>query len=58
MEIDASGQVTNVKVNRSLGLGLDEKAVEAVRQWKFSPGRKDGKPVSVQAQVVVTFRLL
>jgi TonB family protein len=58
VEIDASGQVTNVKVNRSLGLGLDEKAVEAVRQWKFSPGRKDGKPVSVQAQVVVTFRLL
>jgi TonB family protein len=58
VEIDASGQVTNIRVNRSLGLGLDEKAIEAVRQWKFSPGRKDGKPVAVQAQVVVSFMLL
>jgi TonB family protein len=58
VEVDASGQPTNIQVNRSLGLGLDEKAIEAVSQWKFKPGMKDGKPVAVQAQVVVTFRLL
>jgi TonB family protein len=58
VEIDASGQVTNIQVSRALGLGLDEKAIEAVRQWKFSPGKKDGKPVAMQAQVVVSFTLL
>ena len=40
----------NPKVVRSLGLGLDEKAIEAVRKWKFKPGYKDGKPVTVAAQ--------
>jgi len=45
-------------VVRPLGLGLDEKAIEAVQQWKFKPGMKDGKPVPVQAQTEVTFRLL
>jgi TonB family protein len=58
VEVDASGRVTNVDVIRKLGLGLDEKAVEAVKQWQFSPGVKDGKPVAVQAQVEVSFRLL
>ncbi|MGO9256927.1 MAG: TonB family protein [Bryobacteraceae bacterium] len=58
VEIDASGQVASLRVLRSLGLGLDEKAVDAVRQWKFAPGIKDGKPVSVQAEVEVNFRLL
>jgi periplasmic protein TonB len=41
-----------------LGLGLDEKAIEAVRQWKFKPGMKDGKPIAVQVLVDVNFRLL
>jgi TonB family protein len=56
--VDASGQVANVDVARSLGLGLDEKAMAAVRQWKFRPGTKDGKPVIMQAQVEMNFRLL
>ena len=42
---------------RTLGLGLDEKAVEAVKQWKFIPGMKDLVRVPMQARVVVTFRL-
>jgi periplasmic protein TonB len=58
VEVDASGKATNIKVQRSLGLGLDEKAIEAVRQWKFKPGYKDGKPVVVAATIEVNFRLL
>jgi len=58
VEVDASGQVTNVNVTRRLGLGLDEKAIEAVKRWKFQPGMQDGKPVTVQAQVDMNFRLL
>jgi TonB family protein len=58
VEIDPSGQATNIKVQRSLGLGLDEKAVEAVRQWVFKPGTKEGTPVTVAATIEVNFRLL
>jgi TonB family protein len=56
--IDASGRAVNAEVVRSLGLGLDEKAMEAVKKWKFRPGYKDGKPVAVVAQIEVNFRLL
>jgi periplasmic protein TonB len=58
VEVDPSGRPTNIKVERSLGLGLDEKAIEAVRKWKFRPGYKDGRPVTVAATVQVNFRLL
>jgi len=58
VEVDSSGKATNIKVQRSLGLGLDEKAIEAVKQWKFKPGYKDGKPVTVAATIEVNFRLL
>jgi len=56
--VDPDGLVRNVRVVRALGLGLDEKALEAVRQWKFKPGMKDGKAVPVAASIEVTFRLL
>ena len=56
--VDPAGRVTNPRVIRSLGLGLDEKAIEAVRKWKFRPGYKDGRPVAVTAQIEVSFRLL
>ena len=58
IEVNASGTASNIKVVRSLGLGLDEKAIEAVKQWKFKPGYKDGKPVTVAAPIEVNFRLL
>ena len=58
VEVWEDGVAHNIRVLRSLGLGLDEKAVEAVKQWKFSPGKKDGKPVKVLAQIQVSFRLL
>jgi protein TonB len=52
------GSTTNIRVTRPLGLGLDEKAIEAVRKWKFRPSMKDGKAVAVSANVEVNFRLL
>ncbi len=58
VEVDPSGKAVNIRVLHSLGLGLDEKAMEAVRQWKFKPGMKDGKPVTVAASIEVNFRLL
>ena len=53
VEVDPSGRAQNLRVLQSLGLGLDEKAIEAVRKWKFRPGYKDGKPVTVAATVEV-----
>jgi periplasmic protein TonB len=58
IEVDEKGQPMNLRVIRPLGLGLDEKAIEAVKQWRFRPGLKDGKPVRVAAQIEVNFRLL
>lgn len=57
-EVWEDGLPHNIRVVRSLGWGLDEKAVEAVRQWRFSPGTLDGKPVRVQVQIEVSFRLI
>jgi TonB family protein len=56
--VDESGLPRNFKITRPLGLGLDEKAIEAVQKWRFRPGYKDGKPVAVMALVEVNFRLL
>jgi periplasmic protein TonB len=58
VEVDPSGRPRNLRVVRSLGLGLDEKAIEAVEKWKFRPGYKDGHPVTVAATIEVNFRLL
>ena len=56
--VDVDGKAKNIHVTRGVGLGLDEKAVEAVQKWKFTPGKKDGQPVPVYATVEVNFRLL
>jgi protein TonB len=57
MIVDAAGRPRDIKVVRGLGLGLDAKALEAVRQWRFQPALKDGKPVDVQISVEVEFHL-
>jgi TonB family protein len=56
--VDAQGNPQNPRVIRALGMGLDEKALEAVRKYKFKPAMKDGKtPVPVMITVEVNFRL-
>jgi periplasmic protein TonB len=57
MIVGPDGKPREVKVSRSLGLGLDEKAIEAVKTWKFEPAMKDGRPVAVEISVQVDFHL-
>jgi periplasmic protein TonB len=55
--VDAQGNPQRVQVVRHLGMGLDEKAVEAVRQYKFKPATLQGKPVPVEVNIEVNFRI-
>ncbi|HEX4604565.1 MAG TPA: energy transducer TonB, partial [Candidatus Angelobacter sp.] len=55
--IGADGLPRNLTVVRSLGMGLDEKALETVRTWRFDPAKKDGRPVAVQMNIIVNFHL-
>jgi TonB family protein len=57
MIVDSGGRATSIAAVDPLGLGLDEAAVAAVKQWTFEPGQKDGKPVAVLCRAEVTFRL-
>jgi periplasmic protein TonB len=58
IEVWQDGRAHNIRLERGLGLGLDERAVQAVEQWRFRPGAKDGAPVRTGARVEVSFRLL
>jgi len=58
IEIDQQGKPCNAKVLQSLGLGLDERAVDTVMKWKFKAAMQDGKPVVSVATIEVSFRLL
>ena len=55
--IDAQGNVTDSRIVKPLGLGLDEKALETITTWKFKPGMRNGTPVPVRMMVEVSFRL-
>ena len=55
--VGADGRPSNIRVLSSLGMGLDEKAIEAVKNWKFEPAMKDGHPVRVEIAVEVDFHL-
>ncbi len=56
--VDTDGKPSHIRVVRGVGMGLDEKAVEAVRQYRFKPAMKDGKPVQVDLYVDVNFQIL
>jgi TonB family protein len=58
IEVRPDGIAYNIKVTRGLESGLDQNAIDAIRQWRFQPGTKNGEPVTVEANVELTFRLL
>src|SRR5262245_41849351 len=55
--VEDDGRVTDVVVETSLDPELDQQAVDALNQWQFKPGTKDGKPVAVRIHVQLTFTL-
>ena len=55
--VGADGLVHEICISQPLALGLDDKSVEAVRQWKFNPATRNGQPVAVGLNVTTTFRL-
>jgi TonB family protein len=58
IEVDEDGKPRAFHVVQGLGLGLDEKAIEAVSRWKFRPAYRDGRAVTAPATIEVNFRLL
>ena len=55
--VRSDGTVGEVRLQRGLGAGLDQRAIDAVRQWRFSPARRFGTPVDVLVEVAVEFKL-
>ncbi|HUQ90554.1 MAG TPA: TonB family protein [Bryobacteraceae bacterium] len=58
VEVGPDGVARHARVVRELGLGLDEKGLDAISQWRFQPATKDGEPVTVAATIEINFRLL
>jgi protein TonB len=57
LQVDTNGRPMNVRVLRGIGMGLDQKALEAVRQYKFKPAMENGHPVIVEMNVEVNFQI-
>jgi protein TonB len=55
--VDQHGIPQNVHILRGVGMGLDEKAVEAVKLWRFKPALENGKPVPVYLNIEVNFEI-
>jgi len=55
--VTSEGKAANIRVIKSPGLGLDEKSVEAVRNWRFKPAMKNGMPVAAKVPIDCHFRL-
>jgi protein TonB len=58
IQVDSAGHARIIRVSQPLGLGLDEKAVEAVQRWRFRPATRNGRAVPANATIYVNFRLL
>ncbi len=58
VDIGADGRARNFRIQSGLGLGLDERAIQAVQQWKFRPASRGGAPVEMPVRIEVSFRLL
>ena len=57
LQVDTNGKPVNVRILRGIGMGLDEKALEAVRQYKFKPAMENGHPVRVEMNIEVNFQI-
>ena len=55
--IDKTGSVTRIRLEKAIGHGLDENAMECVESWRFSPATKDGQPIAIGMTVEVAFNL-
>jgi TonB family protein len=55
--VQEDGRPASAIVVQALGYGLDQMALEAVRNWRFDPAKKDGKPISVEIEVETKFQL-
>ena len=55
--VGRDGRTHDIRIQRSLGMGLDERAIDALGRRRFEPGRKDGIPVAVMVNVEINFRL-
>lgn len=55
--VDTNGRPKDIQITKPAGLGLDEKAVEALSAWRFQPGQKEARPVPVETNVEMSFRL-
>lgn len=55
--VDEKGHMRDLQIDKALGAGLDEQALDAVSKWKFKPSRKDGTPVPVQIMIDIEFHL-
>lgn len=58
VDVDTDGYARNIRVLRHLGLGLDEMAIEAVRQWRFRPARRRGEKVPARVRLEIAFGLM
>ena len=55
--VDIDGSLSDIKVRKGLGYGLDEKAIQCLQQWRLSPGTSHGDPISTYATAEINFRL-
>ncbi len=55
--IGTDGRASDIKVVRGLGMGLDEKAIECLAQWRFTPGTQSGAPIAAKVSIEMNFRL-
>lgn len=55
--VGTDGSLSNIKVAKFLGKGLDEKAVECVQKWRFKAATRNGEPIAMKATIEVNFRL-
>ena len=55
--IDKAGKISRIRLERALGMGLDENAMEGVKRWRFNPATRNGQPVAVEMKIEVSFNL-